>query len=191
MFDTSVAETPDKAITIADQLPKSRAGADLAERLAALPKLTYAELRPEWRRLFRAHPPQKISRDLLELGVAWKLQERALGGLSPATKRRLADLTATLESKGDLTKARALKLKPGVRLLREWGGHTHEVLVTERGFMWQGKSWRSLSAVAGAITGTHWSGPRFFGLDKTGKGPASARATSSGPAPGEREPAHA
>ena len=191
MFDTPVADTPDLPLNIADRLPKSRAGGDLSERLAALPKLTYADLRTEWRRLFRAHPPQKISRDLLELAIAWKLQERALGGLSPATKRRLADLTTTLESKGDLAKARALKLKPGVRLLREWGGDTHEVLVTESGFVWQGRSWRSLSAIAGAITGTHWSGPRFFGLDKTGNSPASARATSSGPASGEKEPAHA
>ncbi len=63
--------------------------------------------------------------------------------------------------------------------------------MTEDGFLWQSRSWRSLSAIAGAITGTHWSGPRFFGLDKTGKGPTSARATSSGPAPAEREPAHA
>ncbi len=138
MFDNPVADTPDLPLSIADRLPKSRAGADLSERLAALPKLTYADLRTEWRRLFRAHPPQKISRDLLELAIAWKLQERALGGLSPATKRRLADLTTTLESKGGLTKARALKLKPGVRLLREWGGHTHEVL--ETGFLWQGRS---------------------------------------------------
>lgn len=191
MFDTPVVGTPDLSLSITDRVPKGRAGADLAERLAALSKLTYADLRSEWRRLYRAHPPQKISRDLLELAIAWKLQERALGGLSPATKRRLSDLTTTLESKGDLTKARALKLKPGVRLLREWGGHTHEVLVTEDGFLWQGQSWRSLSAIAGAITGTHWSGPRFFGLEKTRKGGPSARAAPSGPAPGEREPAHA
>ena len=74
MFDNPVADTPDLPLNIADRLPKSRAGGDLSERLAALPKLTYADLRTEWRRLFRAHPPQKISRDLLELAIAWKLQ---------------------------------------------------------------------------------------------------------------------
>ncbi len=66
--------------------------ANLAERLAALALLSHAELRAEWRRLYRAHPPQRIGRDVLELGVAWKLQEKALGGTSAATKRRLADL---------------------------------------------------------------------------------------------------
>src|SRR3712207_290142 len=179
MFDTFVEGAPDLPLNVADRPAKGRAGSELAEHLAALPTLTYADLRSEWQRLFRAHPPQKISRDLLELAIAWKLQERSLGGLSPATKRRLADLTATLESKGDLTKARALKLKPGVRLLREWGGDTHEVLVTEDGFLWQGRSWRSLSAIAGAITGTHWSGPRFFGLDKTGQDGVRAQTASS------------
>jgi len=140
------------------------AGVDLAGRLAALPGLAHADLRAEWRRLYRSQPPKKISRDLLELAVAWKLQERVLGGVSPATKRRLAELAQTLETKGDLTKARAVKLRPGARLMREWRGETHEVLVIESGFAWRGARWRSLSVIARKITGTQWSGPRFFGL---------------------------
>ena len=85
--------------------------ANITERLAALALMSHPELRAEWRRLYRAHPPQKIGRDVLELGVAWKLQEKALGGTSAATKRRLAELARVMESKGDLAKARAIRLR--------------------------------------------------------------------------------
>jgi len=138
--------------------------AGLAERLTALPNLGYADLRAEWRRLYRVHPPKKVGRDVLELGIAWKLQEKVLGGTSAATKRRIADLAQTMEEKGDLMKSRAPKVKPGAKLVREWRGETHDVLVTEVGFLWKGRSWRSLSTIAHEITGTRWSGPRFFGL---------------------------
>ncbi len=137
---------------------------DLATKLAALPKMAAVDLRAEWRRLHRAHPPQRIGRHLLELGVAWKLQERAYGGFSAAMKRRLAELAKTMDEKGDLANARAVRLKPGVKLVREWRGETHDVLVLEDGFQWCGQRWRSLSAIAREISGTHWSGPRFFGL---------------------------
>jgi hypothetical protein len=145
--------------------------AELAARLSALGTCSYDDLRMEWRRLYRAHPPKKISRDLLELGVAWKLQERGLGGPGAALRRRLADLAETLATKGDLARARAVTLRPGARLVRAWHGQVHEVLVVEDGFHWQGERWRSLTAIAHAITGTHWSGPRFFGL--AGTAPAS------------------
>jgi len=154
-------------------------GPDLTGQLAALANLSYADLRAEWRRLYRASPPKKIGRDLLELAVAWKLQERALGGLAPATRRRLADLAQTLESKGDLTKARSAKLRPGARLMREWRGDRHEVLVTENGFLWRGESWRSLSMIAREITGTQWSGPRFFGLVRNARAQASRAPAAS------------
>lgn len=154
-------------------------GAELATRLAALTALAYAELRAEWRRLYRSHPPKKIGRDVLELAVAWKLQERALGGLSPATKRQLAALAQTFETRGDLTKARAIRLKPGARLVREWHGEAHEVLVVEGGFLWRGERRRSLSVIASEITGTHWSGPRFFGLAPNARA-AAGRASREG-----------
>jgi hypothetical protein len=144
---------------------RNRADTDaLAAELAALTRKTAAELRVEWRRLYRTHPPRKLSRDLLELGIAWKLQERVLGGLSAITKRQLAELARTLESKSDLAKARKVSLKPGARLVRAWDGETHEVLVTEDGFVWRGKTWGSLSLIAREMTGTRWSGPRFFGV---------------------------
>ena len=136
----------------------------LAERLAALADSAYPDLRAEWRKLYRAHPPKKIGRDVLELGIAWKLQEKALGGTSAATKRRIAGLALAMEEKGDLTRSRVAKLKPGAKLVREWRGETHDVLVIENGFLWKGRPWRSLSLIAREITGTRWSGPRFFGL---------------------------
>jgi Protein of unknown function (DUF2924) len=140
----------------------------LAAEITALGKLSYADLRIAWRRHYRVHPPMKLSRDLLELGVAWKLQERVLGGLSAMAKRQLAELARTMAAKSDLAKARAVSLKPGARLVREWGGEKQEVLVVKDGFHWHGKTWASLSAIAREMTGTQWSGPRFFGL-KTGR----------------------
>lgn len=144
---------------------RKRADLDaLNAQLAALPEMDAPKLRAEWRRLYRSHPPKMLRRDLLQLGVAWKLQERVLGGLSAATKRQLGELAQTMAAKSDLAKARKVSLKPGARLVREWNGETHELLVVEDGFVWRGKTWRSLSVIAREMTGTHWSGPRFFGL---------------------------
>lgn len=134
--------------------------------LAPLRDMNAPDLRKEWARLYRSHPPRKLSRDLLQLGVAWKLQERAFGGHSALTKRQIAELRQAMEAKADLTKARTVRLRPGARLIREWNGETHEVLVVEEGFQWRGKTWRSLSVIAREMTGTHWSGPRFFGIGK-------------------------
>jgi Protein of unknown function (DUF2924) len=137
-------------------------------RLHALETMDHEMLRAEWRRLYRALPPKRVARELLLLGVAWKLQEQALGGLGAATKRLLAALTQSLGRQGDVKRNRVVQLKPGAKLVREWHGSTHTVLVLEEGFEWRGKRWRSLSEIAQAISGAHWSGPRFFGL--IGKG---------------------
>ncbi len=138
----------------------------VAARLQALKGMTYDELRTEWRRLYRAHPPKRVARDLLALGVAWKIQEQAYGGLGTATKRRLVDLAKTMEQDGDLARSRVARLKPGAKLIREWRGETHTVIVLEDGFEWRGQRRRSLSVIAQLITGAHWSGPRFFGLNR-------------------------
>jgi len=137
----------------------------VAARLQALEQMDNATLRAEWRRLYRAQPPTRVARDLLLLGVAWKIQAQAHGGLSAATKRRLADLAKTLELTGDVTRNRITRLKPGAKLVREWRGKTHTVTLVEDGFEWNGRQWRSLSAIAREITSVHWSGPRFFGLN--------------------------
>ncbi len=138
----------------------------LTEKLAALADLDAVGLRAEWRRLYRSHPPLHIRRELLVLAIAWKLQEKVYGGLTAAQKRRLAGIAEEFRKNGDLSASPAIRLKPGLRLVREWRGETHDVLVLEDGFEWNGEHRRSLSAIAREITGTHWSGPRFFGLKR-------------------------
>ena len=80
MVDTTTQAVPSTPVKARSRTPAGQA-ADLGERLAALDAMTHVDLRAEWRRLYRAHPPRKIGRDLLELAVAWKLQETVLGGL--------------------------------------------------------------------------------------------------------------
>ena len=154
----------------------------VAVKLQALEQMDYAALSSEWRRLYRSPPPKRVSRALLMLGVAWKIQEQAYGGLGAATKRRLADLTKSMERDGDVTRNRVAHLKPGAKLVREWRGEAHTVVVVEDGFEWEGRQWRSLSAIAREITGSHWSGPRFFGLNRKAAQQTGPRAEATGDA---------
>jgi len=147
----------------------STPGSDLPAHLHALAGMEVVDLRAEWCRLYRCHPPRGVRRDLLELGVAWKLQEAILGGLKPAARRRIAELSATIASHGNLATARTVMPKSGARLVREWRGETHDVIVLDHGFQWRGRTWRSLSKIAREITGTRWSGPRFFGLETSAR----------------------
>jgi hypothetical protein len=126
------------------------------------------DLRQEWRSLYGREPP-RISRDLLRLGVAYRRQELQYGGLGKATIRKLATLAKTLRQTGRVGPAPTLSLKAGTRLVREWHGRTHTVTVTEDGFEYDGASYPSLTKIAKAITGAHWSGPRFFGLEAKDK----------------------
>ena len=170
--------------------PRTSIPTGLSQRLSELPQLNSAELRTEWRRLFRSSPPS-LSRDLLVRALAYRLQEQAEGGLPKSVIRKLATLSAELQKGGQISVEAGPQIKPGARLVREWHGRTHVVTVTEEGFSYAGATYPSLTKIAYVITGTHWSGPRFFGLDKTGNSSASARTTSSGPAPGVSEPNHA
>jgi hypothetical protein len=95
------------------------------------------------------------------------LQELAYGGLSKATQRRLIALTKELGTNGVISADPGPRVRPGARLVREWRGRTHTVVVTEDGFEFAGKTYSSLSKIAQAITGAHWSGPRFFGLNRS------------------------
>jgi Protein of unknown function (DUF2924) len=137
----------------------------LSDRLAALAELSLADLRLEWRRLFRADPP-RLSRDIMMRAIAYRLQEMAHGGASKMTRRRLMSLAAEFETGGTIAPPPGPKIKPGSRLVREWRGRTHTVCVTDDGFEFQGKAYRSLTRIARDITGAQWSGPRFFGLTK-------------------------
>ena len=121
------------------------------------------ELRREWRGLYRSEPP-RISRDLLVRGIGYRIQELQHGGVGKATRRKLKTLAKMSRATGRVAPDIGLSLKPGARLVREWHGRTHTVTVTEDGFEYAGVSYPSLTKVAKAITGAHWSGPRFFGL---------------------------
>ena len=132
-----------------------------------LRSLGLEELRREWRRLCDSDAP-RVSRDLLILGLGYRLQEIEQGGLGKATRRKLQTIAKALRTTGRVGSTPSLSLKPGSRLIREWHGRTHIVTVTEDGFEFAGTSYASLSKIAKKITGTHWSGPRFFGLTAAG-----------------------
>lgn len=136
---------------------------DLASELARLPTLDRAELQARWHALYGRDTPVQISRPILVRAIAYRMQEQVLGGLKPAT-RRLLDKVADDLAAGRPVTTQAPTLKSGTQLLREWRGKTHEVIVSEDGVLFRGERYRSLSEVARVITGSRWSGPRFFGL---------------------------
>ncbi len=151
------------------------------EALARLPKLGLRELRQHWRVLYKAEASLHLSRELLLRAVAYRMQEVVLGGLRPQQQRQLRQFAHQLNDSQQGRVRPRPELKPGTRLVREWQGRTHEVLVLDDGLSWQGTSYRSLSALARKITGTAWSGPLFFGLKanrtaalKPSRGPGSA-----------------
>jgi hypothetical protein len=130
---------------------------DLHAEIAKLESMKLDELRVTWVRRMKTSPP-KISAGLLRLALAHALQSRAYGGITKSIDRKVCELAA-----GNVG------LAPGTRLTRAWNGKLHTVTVTEDNrFSWQGQDWDSLSVIARTITGTRWSGPRFFGtLAKT------------------------
>src|SRR5271168_2803484 len=136
----------------------------LAHEIAALRKATPAELKERWRALYCTEPPRRISRDLLVRALAYRIQEKALGGLKPSTRRLLAKVAADASARRPIEVAPEPSIKPGTVLLREWHGKQHQVIVRENGIGFNGKMYKSLSQVAYRITGTKWSGPLFFGL---------------------------
>jgi len=135
----------------------------IERKLDRLRLLGPGQLRLEWRRLYQTDAP-RISRDLLILGLGYRLQEIERGGLGKATRRKLRTIAKELRTNGRVGATPSLSPKSGARLIREWHGVTHTVTVTEDGFEYAGTSYASLSKIAKKITGTHWSGPRFFGL---------------------------
>jgi hypothetical protein len=161
---------------------------ELSRKIEALTALTPAQLRTEWRRLYRYQPP-RLSRDLLIRGIAYRVQELAYGGLSKATQRKLTALTSELQKNGSIAPDSGPKARPGTRLVREWRGKTHTVVITDGGFEYDGKTYSSLSKIAQAITGAHWSGPRFFGLNRVDGAGAQSGPITSG-AIGEDDPAN-
>lgn len=123
---------------------------------STLAKRPRAELLALWQEHVQPGVPPRISRVLMARAIAWSIQAHRYGGYSFETRERLKLLTGAKQT--------GASLEPGTKLVREWNGVAHEVIVLEHGYSWRGKTYRSLSATACAITGTKWSGPRFFGV---------------------------
>jgi hypothetical protein len=138
-------------------------------QVAALKTAPIAALKQKWRELFEREPPP-YNRRFLENRLAYRIQELAYGGLKPETIERLEALADEIEGKGS-RRRRILESRPiaGTRLIRDWKGIEHCVTVRDNDFEYQGRPYRSLSAIARAITGTRWNGLVFFGL-KTQQG---------------------
>jgi hypothetical protein len=133
----------------------------LGERIEALRGLDTAKLRQEWQRVWK-EPAPRLGHDLLRRGIAWKLQEQEHGGLTRSCTRELERLARQIERGKPLGIERVAK--PGTRLVRQWRGRTYHVAVMDEGFLFEDRRFSSLSQIAQVITGTKWSGPRFFGL---------------------------
>ena len=135
---------------------------ELEREVEGLRRLSRQQLKDRWRALFKAAPPAAFTPDLIARGIAWRVQEEALGGVTPEVRRLLAGggNGASLRRR---SAARAT-LRPGNRLVRRWRGRTYLVEVTEGGLVYDGTTFSSLSIIATKITGTRWSGPKFFGL---------------------------
>ena len=135
----------------------------LQQELAALPMLDYAQLRKRFLVYYKTDAPATISSMMLRFAIAYQMQTQFYGGLKNSTHRKLLELAE--QNTDNESKLRPTQvLASGMRLVREWHGVVHEVQIVEKGVLWNGKPYRSLSEVARSITGTHCSGPRFFGL---------------------------
>ena len=132
----------------------------IEQEIGRVAELPAHDLRIEWRRLHRAAPPPSLSRDLLLRAIVYRLQERANGGLSQSARRALQTFALVSYEGEQPAPGSTAALKPGVRLVRTWHGETHTVLALQKGFDYRGKQYGSLSQIASAITGVHWSGPR-------------------------------
>ena len=156
-------------------MPRTRIAAEAPEtssveaEITRLRGLDTKALRARWRTSFGQDAPIHVARHLLFAMLAYRLQAETMGDLDAETVRFLkhVDLAPSKQAAVPLTQAferRTRDLSPGTVLTREWGGQHHRVMVLDGGFVWEGRTYRSLSEIAKLITGTKWNGPRFFGL---------------------------
>jgi hypothetical protein len=152
------------------------------EELARLPDLSPEELKARWLELKGVPLPKFMRRGLMTRAIAFAIQEAAFGGVDAATRKRLDELASQIVPAGGKAPPRPNRVKPGTRLVREWKGRVHDVMVLEDGFAWRGKRYASLSVIAREITGTRWNGWVFFGLrqrDEKKKAVAIAQASGT------------
>lgn len=141
--------------------------------IEALASMSLVQLGSEWERISQKPAPD-IGADLLSRNIAYRMQERQYGGLTTTARRQINRLANQLGNGAEVSISPHGELKPGTHLSRDWHGKTCHVLVMDGGFLFEDRRYGSLSQIANAITGTKWSGPRFFGLaDRKGAGPKS------------------
>jgi hypothetical protein len=136
----------------------------LAMEISSLLAVDIKELRVRWKTLYGRAPSGQIGRSFLMRAIAYRLQEQAFGGLKPATRRLLARVADEAAHTNSPKRGQIRKAQTGTILMREWQGNAHRVTVLDDGVSFNGKRYRSLSEVAREITGSRWSGPRFFGI---------------------------
>jgi hypothetical protein len=140
---------------------------DISQKLAELPNLSRQQLLNLWQKLYRRPAPVGLRREVLIPFLAHRIQENTYGGLQPSTRAELRRIARLLEpSCGPAKRPVRAKIRPGTRIVRTWRGAAHEIFVADSGFEYQGTTYNSLSEIARKITGTRWSGPAFFGLNK-------------------------
>lgn len=139
--------------------------AQIEKRLAGLANLSPAQLRAEWRNLYRGKAlTEGLTASQLARAIAWRIQEKAFGGMPPTKLRELDRLADELSTNGDIPVDGSCSPKPGSRLVRHWHGKIYSVTVLDTGFEFEARHYASLTQIARQITGAAWSGPRFFGL---------------------------
>jgi Protein of unknown function (DUF2924) len=152
------------------------------QELQMLEQLDLSPLQKRWHEAYGQKAPARFGPEFLRRAVAYKLQEQAWGGLSRQALLRLKAISHNI-ARGDRSTASLpvpSAIKPGTRFVREWQGETHEVLaIDNEAFVYRGKTYRSLTVIAKSITGTHQSGPRFFGLNAKPARPSSTEATNA------------
>jgi len=164
---------------LAQPAKRSAVRPSLDLKLDDLNRSSRAELRALWRQEFGDKAPATLGRDVLALAIAYGRQERLYGGLTKPVANELDRLLDRVLRDGGTKRPAAPRTplpRTGTVLMREWQGTTHQVTVVKDGFLWKGQTYRSLSSIAHAITGTKWNGPRFFGMrEENGKRPETGR----------------
>src|SRR6185437_13367340 len=148
--------------------------AALEAEIARLPDLGHAELRAGWKLLFGRPAPKSLRRKFMARAVAYQIQVAAYGGLSAATRRRLREIAMAVRNGDRSGVLGGAQIKPGSQLIRQWHNTTHTVMVLDDGFALDGRTYKSLSAVAKIITGTNWNGYAFFGIKRSVRGNKAA-----------------
>jgi len=142
----------------------------IESEVAALGGLTLPQLRDRWAELYGSQPPKSLRKAFLMKACAYKLQEKAFGGLSGRARRKLKKIAEDLSAGKPVSITPARRMKVGTRLVRAWGGAVHTVTAVAGGFDYAGTRYSSLSAIAKEITGSNWNGPAFFGLEAPASG---------------------